>query len=142
MKLPHFLLLFSLLLVAGCDKDDDDKAPSKAAQLTAVTWRESSYSLVINGAEGTQTIPAATAATYKYNSDGKLVITKAGGTGTNGTWALASNDTQLTRTVGSQTQTEQVFTLTATSFSSGLSFTQAQVQAALGGQPVQGVPNG
>lgn len=142
MKISHFMMLISLLLVAGCNKDDDDKAPSKAAQLTAVTWRESSSSLVVNGVEGTQTTPAATADTYKFNSDGKVVVTEANGTATNGTWALASNDTQITVTLGSQTQTQQIFTLMATSFSSGYSFTQAQVQAALAGQPVAGVPSG
>ncbi|WP_310396398.1 hypothetical protein [Hymenobacter sp.] len=142
MKLLHSLLLFSLLLVASCGKDDDDKSPSKAAQLSAVTWRESSSSLVVNGVEGTQATPAASADTYKFNTDGKLVLTEAGGAVKNGTWALASNDTQITVMLDGQTQTQQVFTLTATSFSAGYSFTQAQVQAALAGQPVTGVPNG
>ncbi|UOQ71469.1 hypothetical protein [Hymenobacter cellulosilyticus] len=142
MKPLHFLLLFSLLLVAGCDKDDNDQAPSKAGQLSAVTWRESSSSLVVNGVEGIQTISATSADTYQFGTDGKVAVTKPGGIVTTGTWALAGNDTQLTVTLGGQTQTQQIFALTATGFSLGAAYTQAQVQAALAGQPVAGVPNG
>ena len=143
MKNLRYLVLPVLLCAAvSCKKDDEDKSPSKTAQLTAVTWRESSSSLVVNGVEGTQTTPAASADAYKFNTDGKLVLTEADGTVKNGTWALASNDTQLAVTLNGQTQTQQIFTLTATNLSSGYSFTQAQVQAALAGQPVAGVPSG
>ena len=143
LSILRLLLLPGLLLfAAGCDKDDNDNAPSKAAQLTAVTWKESGSSLVVNGVEGKQTTPPATADSYKLNPDGKVVLTEANGTVTNGTWALASNDSQLTVTLSGQTQTQQIFALTATSFSAGFSFTGAQVQTALAGQPVAGVPNG
>jgi hypothetical protein len=143
MKFLRLLLLPGLLFfAASCDKDDD-KAPSKAAQLTAVTWRESTSSLVINGVEGTQTITPANADSYKFSSDGKVVLTEANGVVTNGTWSLANNDSQITVTLSGQPQmTQEIFTLTGTSFSFGSSFTQAQVQAALSGQPVPGVPNG
>jgi hypothetical protein len=136
------VLCGSLLSLTACKKDSEGTTPSKTAQLTAVTWRENSSSLVVNGVEGTQTTPAASADSYKFTTDGKLVVTEAGGAVTNGTWALANNDSQLTLTMNGQTQTQEIFALTPTSFSSGFSFTQAQVQTALAGQPVAGVPNG
>jgi hypothetical protein len=143
LKFLRLLVLPSLLVfAASCDKNDDDNSPSKAAQLTAVTWRESSSSLVVNGVEGTQTVPVASADSYKFSSDGKVVITEAGGTATNGTWALTDNDNQVALTVGGQTQTLQVFTLSATNLSVGTSFTEAQVKASLAGQTVPGVPTG
>jgi len=131
-----------LFFAASCDKDDDDKSPSKTAQITAVTWRESSSSLIINGVEGTRTIAPAAADVYKYSSDGKVVVTEANGTVTNGTWSLTNNDSQIVTTVAGLTLTQQILTLSPTAFSFGSSFTQAQVQAALNGQPVPGVPNG
>lgn len=142
MKLLQLLLPGLLLVAAGCKKDDDDKAPAKSAQLTAVTWRETSSSLVVNGAEGTQATPAASASTWQFSSDGKVVVTRPNSTTSTGTWALAENDTRLTLTLDGQTQNQQIFTLTGTSLSAGFSFTQAQVQTALAGQPVAGVPNG
>ena len=144
MKFFRLLLLPGLLFfAASCDKDDDDKAPSKAAQLTAVTWRQNTSSLIINGVEGTQTTAPANADSYKFSSDGKVVLTEANGTVTNGTWSLANNDSQITVTLSGQPQiTQEIFVLTANSFSFGSKFTQAQVQAALNGQPVPGVPNG
>lgn len=141
MKILRLLLLPGLLLAASCNKDDD-KTPSKSAQLTAVTWRENSSSLVVNGVEGTQTTPPASASTYQFGTDGKVVQTKAGGASSSGTWSLANNDTQLVMILGGQTQTQEIYTLSSTSFSAGFSFTQAQVQAALNGQSVPGVPNG
>jgi len=142
MKFLRFLLLPCMLFfAASCDKDDDDKSPSKTAQITAVTWRESSSSLIINGVEGTRTIAPA-ADVYKYSSDGKVVVTEANGTVTNGTWSLTNNDSQIVTTVAGLTLTQQILTLSPTAFSFGSSFTQAQVQAALNGQPVPGVPNG
>ncbi|WP_022824292.1 lipocalin family protein [Hymenobacter norwichensis] len=146
MKPLKFLRLLALpglaLFAASCDKNDEDNLPSKAAQLTAVTWRESSSSLVVNGVEGIQTVPVASADSYKFSSDGKVVVTEASGTATNGTWALTDNDNQVALTMGGQTQTLQVFTLSATNLSLGTSFTEAQVKASLAGQTVPGMPNG
>ena len=145
MRSLRFLLLPLLLLVAlACskNKDKDDPAPSKTALLTGVTWRENGSSLAINGVEGTQTVSAADADSYKFSSDGKLVVTPPSGPATNGTWALSSDESQLTLTLDGQMITQQIFTLNATSLSTGVSFTQAQVQAALKGQAVPGVPAG
>ena len=147
MKNLRLLLLPAVLAVAtACKKDAETAtpaAPTKTALLTAVTWRESSSSLVINGTEGTQATAAGSADSYKFGTDGKVAITPASGPATAGTWALTGNDTQLVITPASgPAQTFQVYTLTANSLSFGVAYTQAQIQASLAGQPVAGVPNG
>lgn len=142
MKTLRFLLVPALLLsAAGCKKEKDAE-PTKTALLTAKTWRESSSTLVVNGAEGVQNTPTANASTWKFSTDNKVTVTKPNNTTSTGTWALAENDTKITLTLNGQTQTQQIFTLDANNFSAGFSFTQAQVQAAINGQSVPGVPNG
>lgn len=129
MKILRYLLLPALLLtLAGCKKKEDTPAPSKAALLTAHTWKESTTSLVINGYEGT-TASTGTE-TISFTSDGKLLETKQGSTTPtqDGTWQLASNDTQLvlTPTTGTST-TYQLFDLTATKLSIGFAYDQATI---------------
>lgn len=136
MKILPFLLLPGLLLTVVSCKKDKENEPSKTAMLTAVTWRDNSTSLVLNGTEGTQTTPTATAGSYKFTTDGKVTYTTAGGAATNGTWALQNNDSQIVLTGlsnGSTSSTYQVFTLAANSLSIGYSFDQAQIQAAVAG---------
>lgn len=71
------------------------------------------------------------------------MTTPASGPPSTGTWRFANNETQLLVTpAGGAARTQEVFGLSATSFSVGYRFTQAQVQAALAGQPVPGVPAG
>lgn len=142
MKLLRLLLLPALLLgAAGCKKDSEN-SPSKSAQLTAVTWKESSTSLVINGVEGKQNIAPADADTYKFTSDGKVAVT-SGTTTTTGSWALANNDSQLVITPSSgPAQTYELFAVDGSNLSYGYSFSQAQVQSAVNGQTPAGVPPG
>lgn len=85
---------------------------------------------------------ASTAQAHFSNACGNPLRFKVNGTVSNGIWAFASGESQLVVTLSGQTQTQQIFALTATSLSAGYSFTQARVQAAVAGQPVPGVPNG
>jgi len=137
MKNLLLLLPAALLLVSSCKKDDAPPTPSASERLTAVSWKESTQSLTLNGVEGTRSVAPTSANTYRFGADGRLTSTSASGTTSNvGTWALANNDTQLIITPAGSTQPGeplQIFTLTASNLSYGSSYNQAQIQQALGG---------
>lgn len=63
MKKLRFLFPCLLMLAVGCKKDDNASAPTKTALLTAVTWRDQSSSLFVNGVEGTRPTAAADVST-------------------------------------------------------------------------------
>lgn len=131
-RLGAFLLL--LALGAGCKKDNASPTPSNTALLTGPTWRTADVRLIINGVEGVYTPPARDLTDTKFTADGKYTSTPAsGGPATTGTWAFASNETQLVQTPanGAAADPFQLYKLTSTDLSLGYSFTPAQIQHAL-----------
>ncbi len=134
MKLLAYLLLPALLSVAaGCKKDkEDDPAPSKAALLTAGAWKVSSSTLAVDAQSNTAAVAASNQAGYKFNPDGKSVVTYSDGSTGSGTWLLQSNDTELVLKDGSSSaMTRKVFELTSQKLSIGRSFDKTAIQKVL-----------
>ncbi|UOQ54849.1 hypothetical protein [Hymenobacter cellulosivorans] len=132
MKTLRHILLLSLLLTAFACKKDKEAEPSKTDLLTAKTWQDQTQSLRLNTSEGTRSTPAADMNTYQFTRDGKVTITAADKTSTSGTWAFVNNESQLAITSGGTTNTFALFEVSATKFSFGVSYNQAQIQQGLG----------
>jgi len=132
MKILPFLLLSGLLFTsAGCKKDKDN-APSKTAMLTGVTWKEASQTMTINGVAGNYTPSAANTTTFQFASNGTLTVTEGTAAPQTGTWAFANNETQIKTTgAGNTNQTFEVFELSSNKLAMGVSYNQAQIQAAV-----------
>jgi hypothetical protein len=134
MRNLRYLLLPALLSVAvGCKKDTEkDPEPSKTALLTGVTWKATSSTLAIDAQNNTSAVPASNQTAYKFNTDGKSVVTYSDGSTGSGTWALQNNDTELVLKDGSSAaQTRKVFELTSQKLSIGRSFDKAAIQKVL-----------
>ncbi|MBF9220251.1 lipocalin-like domain-containing protein [Hymenobacter ruricola] len=134
MKTLSILLLSGLLVTSmGCKKDKEDApAPSKTAMLTAGTWKVNSSTLTIDAQSNTFPEPSSNQAGYKFNTDGKTVVTYSDGTTGNGTWALQNNDSELVLKDGSSAQqTRKVFELTSQKLSIGRSFDKTAIQKVL-----------
>jgi hypothetical protein len=130
---PLALLPLAALLSLGACKKDKDKEPSKTDLLTNTTWKDSQEFLQLNGATGTRNTAAGSVNTYQFGRDGKVTVTPASGPATSGTWAFASNETQLTINNGSTSTTYEVFELSKDKMSFGYRYNQAQVQQAVAG---------
>lgn len=135
-SLRYLLLLPALLLLlAGCKKKEDDTpGPSKTVLLTGATWHSTDVHLTINGVEGVYTPATKDTEDTKFGTDGKYTDTPADGSAVStGTWALASNDTQLVITPTGQPAEDPIklYTLTSTALALGVDYTQAQVAHAI-----------
>ncbi|MFD2721845.1 lipocalin family protein [Hymenobacter monticola] len=134
MKTFRYLLLPTLLAVAvSCKKDKEDApAPSKTALLTAVTWKGNSTTLAVDAQSNTAAIGSSNQIGYKFNTDGKSVVTYSDGSTGPGTWLLQNNDSELVLKDGSSAaQTRKVFELTGQKLSIGRSFDKAAIQKVL-----------
>ncbi|RTQ45814.1 hypothetical protein EJV47_23560 [Hymenobacter gummosus] len=131
--LPATLLPLALLLSLAACKKDEDKEPSKTDNLTNTTWKDSQDFLQLNGATGTRATAAGSVNTYQFARDGKLTVTPPSGPASSGTWAFASNETQLVINNGSTSKTYEVFELSKDKVSFGYRYNQTQVQQAVAG---------
>ncbi|WP_046245587.1 lipocalin-like domain-containing protein [Hymenobacter terrenus] len=137
MKFLRLLLLPGLLFAAvSCKKDKEDPKPSKAAQLTAVTWKASSLTIAVDNQSNTSPTPSSNQLSYKFNPDGKSVVTYSDGSTGTGTWVLQSNDSELVLQDGSSSpKTNKLFELTDKTLSFGESFDKSAIQKVLTNSP-------
>lgn len=145
MKLSSLLLALGLLAAAtGCKKDNDASPATATTLLTGTTWKDTGYSLVINGVEGTQA--PTDNYVWQFTSDKRLTLTDAQNKMQTATWALANQDTELALTSPGKTTpdiTYGVLVLTSSRAALGYRFTQAQIQADVNGQAIPGtLPGG
>ncbi len=98
MKTSLSVCLLLLAVLFACKKEKDEPAPDRRTLLTSRAWRLNE--VLVNGV--TITDPALLAqlgplngATVRFNNDGTLTATQAGGTQVNGTWQFGSTQDQL-----------------------------------------------
>jgi len=105
-KFSTYLVLATLGLAAvGCSDKKDDAAPTKTALLTAKTWRNtdvkvsglSVYAILIDACQKDDLLKFNADKTLTYNNGTVKCDSSEPATQT-GSWALLTNDTQLTIT--------------------------------------------
>lgn len=105
MKTRLSVCLLLLAVLFACKKEKDEPAPDRRALLTSRAWRLNEVvvnSLTITDPTLLAQLGPLNGATVRFNDNGSLTATQAGGTVTNGTWALDSTQDQLTVTIPGQ----------------------------------------
>jgi hypothetical protein len=95
-RLSVCLLLLAALF--ACKKEKEDPAPDRRTLLTSRAWRLNE--VLVRGVAITDPTLLAqlgplNGSTVRFNNDGTLTATQAGGTQTNGTWAFGSTEDQI-----------------------------------------------
>ncbi len=98
MKTRLSVCLLLLAVLFACKKEKEEPAPDRRTLLTSRAWRLNQ--VLVNGVIITdQTLLAQlgplNGATVRFNGDGTLTATQAGGTQTSGTWQFGSTQDQL-----------------------------------------------
>lgn len=93
-KIKLLTFLFATLIIStltSCDKDDEDKEPSRTALLTDPTWQGNRA--FIDGQDVTSFIDIDNTS-FKFKTDGKYDVVLSG-TPENGTWEFTNNEQKL-----------------------------------------------
>ncbi|MBD0254672.1 MAG: hypothetical protein ICV83_03045 [Cytophagales bacterium] len=117
MKTRLSVCLLLLAVLFACKKEKDEPAPDRRTLLTGRAWRLNQ--VLVNGVAITDPTQLAllgplNGATVRFNDDGTLTATQAGGAVTNGTWAFGSTQDQLVATLGGQNYTFTILQLDTT----------------------------